>query len=320
VNGIWHIISTVTDGSSITTIQFYVGSTNVDRALNDVKDAIAKIRSDLPRTIDEPIVSRLDVEGLPIVTYAASAPSMSVEDALPGCDGGCAGGYCAGTACIYPSCSSRLAAAPGSPSASYLVDPDGPGGAAPFPAFCEMVLDAGGWTLVLKVDGNRPTFLYGSPLWSNADTLQPNAPDLDATEAKLAGFATMRFDSLRVGMVQRGVTRWLVLGMRGTSLMGLMTSGYHATNVGRTAWERLPARGSLQSNCNREGINVQTQLASVRIGIVANNQNDCQSCGSWIAFGGMADLTGESACGNFAVSSADNGSRQDALFGYVMVR
>jgi len=79
VNGLWHIISTVTDGSSITTIQFYVG-TNVDRALNDVKDQIAKIRTDLPRTIDEPIVSRLDIEGLPIVTYAASAPSMSVED------------------------------------------------------------------------------------------------------------------------------------------------------------------------------------------------------------------------------------------------
>ncbi len=55
-------------------------STNVDRALNDVKDQIAKIRTDLPRTIDEPIVTRLDIEGLPIVTYAASAPGMSVED------------------------------------------------------------------------------------------------------------------------------------------------------------------------------------------------------------------------------------------------
>ncbi|MBV9567804.1 MAG: efflux RND transporter permease subunit, partial [Hyphomicrobiales bacterium] len=26
VNGLWHIISTVTDGSSVTTIQFYVGT------------------------------------------------------------------------------------------------------------------------------------------------------------------------------------------------------------------------------------------------------------------------------------------------------
>ncbi|PWT93629.1 MAG: ABC transporter permease, partial [Acidobacteria bacterium] len=80
VSGIWHTVSTVTDGSSITTIQFYVGTTNIDRALNDVKDKISKIRPGLPRTIDEPIVSRIDIEGLPIVTYAASAPGMSIED------------------------------------------------------------------------------------------------------------------------------------------------------------------------------------------------------------------------------------------------
>ena len=74
LNGVWHIISTVTDGSSSTIVQFNVGSVDIDRALNDVKDQIAKIRGDLPRTIDEPIVSRVDIEGLPIVTYAASAP------------------------------------------------------------------------------------------------------------------------------------------------------------------------------------------------------------------------------------------------------
>jgi hydrophobe/amphiphile efflux-1 (HAE1) family protein len=79
INGVWHIISTVTDGSSSTVIQFTVGSVDIDRALNDVKDQIAKIRTDLPRTIDEPVISRVDVEGLPIVTYAASAPGLSVE-------------------------------------------------------------------------------------------------------------------------------------------------------------------------------------------------------------------------------------------------
>jgi multidrug efflux pump subunit AcrB len=79
VNGVWHIASTVTDGSSSTIVQFKVGAVDIDRALNDVKDQIAKIRTDLPRTIDEPIVSRIDIEGLPIVTYAASAPGLSVE-------------------------------------------------------------------------------------------------------------------------------------------------------------------------------------------------------------------------------------------------
>ena len=79
VNGVWHIASTVTDGSSSTIVQFTVGSVDIDRALNDVKDQIAKIRTDLPRTIDEPIISRVDIEGLPIVTYAASAPGLTAE-------------------------------------------------------------------------------------------------------------------------------------------------------------------------------------------------------------------------------------------------
>ena len=69
----------VGDGSSQTIVQFHVGSTDIDRALNDVKDQIAKIRADLPRTIDEPIINRINIEGLPIVTYAASAPGMTVE-------------------------------------------------------------------------------------------------------------------------------------------------------------------------------------------------------------------------------------------------
>ncbi len=78
VNGIKHIISAVSEGQSVTTIEFRI-ETNTDRALNDVKDAVARIRSDLPRTIEEPIVSRLDVVGLPIMTYAVFSPNMSLE-------------------------------------------------------------------------------------------------------------------------------------------------------------------------------------------------------------------------------------------------
>ena len=79
VTNVKHISSQITDGSSSTTIEFQIG-TNTDRAVNDVKDAIAKIRQDLPRTINEPIVQRLEIEGLPIVTYAASAPTMTLEE------------------------------------------------------------------------------------------------------------------------------------------------------------------------------------------------------------------------------------------------
>jgi multidrug efflux pump subunit AcrB len=78
VNGVKHQTSSITEGVSITTVELHL-ETSPDRALNDVKDAIARIRSELPRTIDEPIVSRIEVEGLPIVTYCARAPAMTPE-------------------------------------------------------------------------------------------------------------------------------------------------------------------------------------------------------------------------------------------------
>ncbi len=79
VSGVKHITSTITDGASSTIIQFHL-STPTDRALNDVKDAMATVRSQFPSTIDEPIIKRINIEGLPIVTYAAYAPGMSTAD------------------------------------------------------------------------------------------------------------------------------------------------------------------------------------------------------------------------------------------------
>ncbi len=79
ITGVKHVISQVTDGQSVTTIEFRL-ETNADRAVNDVKDAIAKVRADLPRTIDEPIVGRVDIAGLPILTYAAYAPTKTIEE------------------------------------------------------------------------------------------------------------------------------------------------------------------------------------------------------------------------------------------------
>lgn len=79
IAGIDDIQSTVTDGQSITSAIFRL-EVDTDQALNDVKDAVAEIRADLPRTIDEPIISRVNVENQSIVTYAASAPGMTPEE------------------------------------------------------------------------------------------------------------------------------------------------------------------------------------------------------------------------------------------------
>lgn len=78
ITGVKHVTSTVTDGLSLTTIELRL-EISTDRALNDVKDAVAKIRADLPRTIDEPIIERVDVVGQAILTYAAISPGRTIE-------------------------------------------------------------------------------------------------------------------------------------------------------------------------------------------------------------------------------------------------
>ena len=78
VEGVHNIISTITDGISATTILFSLES-NTDRVLNDVKDAVTRVRGSLPQNINEPLVQRVDVVGLPIMTYAAISPAMTPE-------------------------------------------------------------------------------------------------------------------------------------------------------------------------------------------------------------------------------------------------
>lgn len=78
VEGARHISSSITDGISVTTIEFRL-ETNTDRALNDVKDAVTRVRSNLPRNVNEPLIQRVDVVGLPILTYAAISPGKTPE-------------------------------------------------------------------------------------------------------------------------------------------------------------------------------------------------------------------------------------------------
>jgi hydrophobe/amphiphile efflux-1 (HAE1) family protein len=76
VRGVKHITSAITEGSSVTTVEFRL-EVNPDRAVNDVKDAVSRIRINLPRTIDEPVISRVEIAGLPILVYAVKAPAMT---------------------------------------------------------------------------------------------------------------------------------------------------------------------------------------------------------------------------------------------------
>lgn len=79
ISGVDEIQSTVTDGQSLTTVVFRIEKPT-EEAVQDTKDAIDKIRSDLPADIEVPVVSKIDVEGQAIQTFAVSSPNMTLEE------------------------------------------------------------------------------------------------------------------------------------------------------------------------------------------------------------------------------------------------
>ena len=79
VNGIDSMSTWIGEGSSNTFVQFAIG-TPIDRAVNDLRDAIANIRGDLPDGILEPQIQRADIDGGPIAYYSAEAVDMTLEE------------------------------------------------------------------------------------------------------------------------------------------------------------------------------------------------------------------------------------------------
>ena len=78
VSGVRTISSRASEGGSFTSVEFEIG-TPVDRALSDVRDAVSKVRSELPEGVNEPQVSRIDVEGGAIAYYAVGTTGRTPE-------------------------------------------------------------------------------------------------------------------------------------------------------------------------------------------------------------------------------------------------
>jgi multidrug efflux pump subunit AcrB len=78
VGDIEHMMSTVSDGVSSTTVQFHLEK-NIFEALNDVRAAVSNIRSDLPPELEEPRVSKVNTAGMPILTFSVASERMDEE-------------------------------------------------------------------------------------------------------------------------------------------------------------------------------------------------------------------------------------------------
>ena len=79
LGGVRHIQSYVNEGASTTVITFQL-DTDLEKATNDVRNAVAGVRGNLPGDVQDPIVSRVEnAQGQPLLTYTIRAANMSPE-------------------------------------------------------------------------------------------------------------------------------------------------------------------------------------------------------------------------------------------------
>ena len=78
IAGVDTLSSTATEGSSQTMVQFTIG-TDINAAVNEVKNAVDQVRGDLPEGILEPQVIKAQTSSDPIAYFAVSADDMTIE-------------------------------------------------------------------------------------------------------------------------------------------------------------------------------------------------------------------------------------------------
>ncbi|ABC22894.1 efflux RND transporter permease subunit [Rhodospirillum rubrum] len=76
VSGIRTITSQSRRGQGRTVIEFESG-VSMDEAVNDVRDAVAKVRGDLPDDIEEPRIAKSDTDSDPVMRLSLTSPRMT---------------------------------------------------------------------------------------------------------------------------------------------------------------------------------------------------------------------------------------------------
>ncbi|KSV94199.1 efflux RND transporter permease subunit [Sinorhizobium sp. GL28] len=79
VQGIRDISSTSSFGRSRVTLQFS-DTTDIGQASNDIRDALGRVRNQLPDNVDEPSIVKADADSQPIMRLALTSDTMSMED------------------------------------------------------------------------------------------------------------------------------------------------------------------------------------------------------------------------------------------------
>jgi HAE1 family hydrophobic/amphiphilic exporter-1 len=79
VQGVKRVNTTITPGVSMTRVEME-SETDLGRAVDDARDAINRIRAELPADISEPVIMRIDSAAVPIGYYAVEGDGMSPQE------------------------------------------------------------------------------------------------------------------------------------------------------------------------------------------------------------------------------------------------
>ncbi len=78
VQGLKHVYTTLQDGTAVLTVEFRLEKPTQE-AVDDVRDAVSRVRSDLPADLRDPVIQKVDLAGTPILTYTVASGRMDDE-------------------------------------------------------------------------------------------------------------------------------------------------------------------------------------------------------------------------------------------------
>ncbi|MBF0095772.1 MAG: efflux RND transporter permease subunit [Magnetococcales bacterium] len=79
LGGVEHVRSNISDGSALIAIEFVIDK-DPEVALNEVRNAIDTVRTDLPQEMNNPVISKVTTSGKGLVTFVVHAPAMDMSD------------------------------------------------------------------------------------------------------------------------------------------------------------------------------------------------------------------------------------------------
>ena len=78
VQGLKHITSKVQDGTATLIVEFRLEKP-VQEAVDDVRSAVQRVRADLPADVRDPVVTKLDLAGQPVLAFTISSSKLDAE-------------------------------------------------------------------------------------------------------------------------------------------------------------------------------------------------------------------------------------------------